>query len=342
MGQLRTSLIRVALLCLGIYGFWTDVLQSGVHSMTRSLTDHAQLTNSDAYYFWTASPQGNIRQRLAELRWYNESDRWNRNVIQSWKTPLDVSDKNFASWEHFNPDFKHILFLDDTQDERVWEIGSYNLRDVARTYFELFKKKFILRSDFFRYLAIWSDGGIWADVDTWAQRPFDEWISLALPPDDVETTIASLESKIGMVVGIEYDRANGGEWDGVCQYVFAAKQGHPVLLELIARIVEKAGAIANKLDAVEELNNREVLEITGPELFTEVVSQWIKQRFDSSFEFRRDWHEMTTATLFGDILVLPIWAFSSGRGFPDTGGFDDPRVCAGHGFAGSWVGEGGW
>jgi mannosyltransferase OCH1-like enzyme len=200
----------------------------------------------------------------------------------------------------------------------------------------------VLRSDFFRYVVVWADGGIWADVDTWAQRSFNEWISLGASPDSTPESIASLESRIGMIVGIECMKGEGGEWDSLAQYVFAAKQGHPILLELIARVIEKAGDIANRLDAVDEIMNREVLGMTGPGIFTDLIGEWIKTKWDASFNLHRDWRRMTNATVFGDILVLPVWAFGSGVGFPNTMGWDDPRICAGHRFLGSWVVEGRW
>jgi alpha 1,6-mannosyltransferase len=298
--------------------------------------------NTDEYYYWATVSRANIRRRLAEYKSYNPNEPWNRNIIQSWRTPITTSDGFFESWERHNPDFEHILYNDTSENERVVEISENSLLEVNRTYSELLGGKIVLRSDFFRYLVIWADGGIWADVDTWAQRPFDKWISLAVSDSDPQESLASLESRIGMIVGLECMKGEGGEWDSLAQYVFAAKQGHPILLELIARIVEKAGDIANHLDSVEELMNREVLGMTGPGIFTDLIAEWIKNKWDASFNLHRDWRLMSEARLFGDILVLPIWAFGSGLGYPNTFGWDDPRICAGHKFLGSWVIEDRW
>jgi hypothetical protein len=292
------------------------------------------------YSAWTKDAGTDLRRRLAAYKVYDPYERWNRNIIQSWRTPITTSDGFFESWERHNPDFAHMLYNDTTEGERVAEISHYALTEVNRTYFDLLNKEVVLRSDFFRYVAIWADGGIWADVDTWAQRPFNEWIRLAQSEEE-RKSLEKLESKIGVIVGLECMTSDGGQWDSLAQYVFAAKQGHPIMLELVARIIEKAGDIANYLDT-QELQNRDVLGMTGPGIFTEVVSEWIKSQWDGSFNLHRDWRSMANATVFGDVLVLPIWAFGSGVGFPNTFGWDDPRICAGHRFLGSWVMEGRW
>jgi mannosyltransferase OCH1-like enzyme len=298
------------------------------------------LRNADEYYDWTTDSRTNVRQRLAEYKPYNPTDRWNRNIIQSWRTLITTADGFFASWEWHNPDFRHVLFNDATELERVLAISANNLPEVNRTYSELLDRKIVLRSDFFRYLIIWAHGGIWADVDTWAQQSFNQWLRLcpSLYPDE---SLASMESRVGMIVGIECMNGEGGDWDNVAQYIFAAKQGHPVLLELVARIIEKAGDIANRLDTV-GVKNMEVLALTGPGLFSDMIGEWIKNRWDASFNLHRDWRHLTSPTLFGDILILPVWAFNAGVGFPNTFGWEDPRVCAGHRFLGSWADAAGW
>jgi len=296
----------------------------------------------DEYYYWSSSRRGNVRQRLADYQPYVPGERWNRNVIQSWKTPITTSDGFFESWERHNPNFKHLLYNDTTENERILAISQERLPEINRTYSELLSQKIVLRSDFFRYVVIWADGGIWADVDTWAQRPFDEWIGLARTPENPNESIASLESRVGMIVGLECVVGEGGQWTSMAQYVFAAKQGHPIMLEIIARIIEKGGEIANRLDSVKELMNREVLGMTGPGIFTDIIAEWIKSQWDATFNLERDWKNMSNATLFGDILVLPVWAFGSGVGYPGTFGWDDPRICAGHRFLGSWVVDGLW
>jgi mannosyltransferase OCH1-like enzyme len=345
--MLSNRLLGIALnILLGIFLFYSSFWLGGSIAVNEILDRNPtpisrSSPHDEEYYRWATDPRS-IRWRLAEFVPYNPTARWNRNIIQSWHSEITTSDGFFESWERHNPKFNHVLYNDTTESETVLEISEYDLKEVNRTYSELLRKKLVLRSDFFRYLVVWADGGIWADVDTWAQRPFNEWISLAVDPNYPHESLASLESKVGMIVGLECLEGEGGQWDSLAQYVFAAKQGHPILLELIARIIENAGEMANRLDSDDDIMNREILGMTGPGIFTDIVSDWIKNRWDASFNLHRDWSNMPNARLFGDILVLPVWAFGSGLGYPNTFGWDDPRICAGHRFLGSWIAEGKW
>jgi hypothetical protein len=340
--RMQTIRIVIASFCslvilgaLFTYNRHPDVSLSHYYLPTYPIQTWRQKANED-YQFW-ATDGTRLRQRLSEYSPYTPNGRWTRNIIQSWRTLLNSSDDFFASWQDNNPDFNHIFFLDAEQDQCVRDISSHKLHDIGRTYFELLQKR-IFRSDFFRYVAVWALGGIWADVDTWNRRPFDEWIAYAGTPT---SSPAALESQIGMVVGMEYDHFGDANWTSVGQYVFAAKPGHPVLLEIIAQIVEKAGDIANRIEQHQDYHDVEVLETTGPAFFTKIVAQWIKRRWDSSFNVHRDWHNLMEPKLFGDILVMPVWAFGAGRGWGSAPTLDDPRVCVGHQFRGSWIGGGG-
>ena len=339
----RTIRIVIASICsLFVLGGIFTYHQHPDVSLSRYLPTYPIQTwrqrGNDDYAFWaTDGTSGSFRRRLADYSRFNSNGPWTRNIIQSWRTLLNSSDEFFASWEENNQDFDHIFFLDDEQDQCVRNISSHYLHEIGRTYFELLQKR-IFRSDFFRYVAVWALGGIWADVDTWNQRPFDKWIAYAGTPS---ASLATLESQVGMVVGMEYDHFGNANWTSVCQYVFAAKPGHPVLLEVIAQIVEKAGDIANRLEQHKDYHDVEVLETTGPAFFTKIVTQYIKRRWDSSFNVHRDWHNLSEPKLFGDILVMPVWAFGAGRGWGPAPTLDDPRVCVGHQFQGSWIGGGG-
>jgi len=299
-------------------------------------TESNHQTESNPYYSWaTHVPEGNIRQRLAEFIPYDPHARYNRNVIQTWYTRDDPKLQGyFGTWDQVLPDFNHILYINDGTEVEFVQSFSDTLHDVSRTYFDLLKLR-IIRSDYFKYLAVWRQGGIWSDMDSWAQQPFDNWLtSEAYHPNNL--SITELEQKIGMVVGIEYwgpDKLNPvadhQHWQ-FATYVFAAKQGHPVLLELIAEIVERAGYLANLLEE-EKLNEDDVIKETGPLMFTSVVEQWIRKRYDASFNFRHDLPNMNQSpTLIGDVLILPHLAFS---GYVAR---DDPRAYIGHATMGSW------
>ena len=155
---------------------------------------------------------------------------------------------------------------------------------------------------------------------------------------DSSETMAKLESKVGMIVGIEYEHSQT-----LVQYVFAAKQGHPVLLELIASIVEKGPEIARGIDK-NEFKIGEILSTTGPNRFTQVVQLWIKKRWDANFDARNSWNNLRSPKLFGDILVLPQWGFGGNNPYhpdhhQDKPGSHDSRTCVAHEYKNSWSGS---
>jgi len=285
--------------------------------------------------YWSVPYEGiGIRQRLQAFMPYDPNRRWNRNIIQSWRTQLDddVHDNihdAFRTWTTQNPDFNHTLFLDSTEMEYLDQLNLYenNLGDVHRTYFDLFDMR-ILKSDLFRYFVIWMEGGIWADIDTFTLKPFDYWITGSGYNDTPsEVSVEQLEREIGMVVGIESGRVN--EY-GVPQYLFSAKPGHPVLREVIARIVENAGEIS-MLVKLDRLREGDVITYTGPTLMTKVVQEWVKNRYDATFHVRNDFRDVKVPTRFGDILVLPWEAFSL-----RNSEMENPKHYAGHFVQGSW------
>ena len=286
------------------------------------------------YWLWanTGNRQSTLRQRLAESVPYFPNERWSRNIVQSWRSSV-IETPIYQSWENHKRDFNHIFFVDPEQDRCVRNLTRNNLHDVEFAYFQLLNKA-IVRADLFRYFSIWAFGGIWADVDTWLRRPFDEWISMA-SPSVKSANIAKLERKVGMIVGIEYEHSQT-----LVQYVFAAKRGHPVLLELVADIVEKAPEIALSIDK-KTFKSGQVLHTTGPIRFTEVVRQWVQKRWNASFDASKEWKELRSPTLFGDILVLPQWGFGGNQPYrpdhhDDKPGAHDDRTCVAHEYHNSW------
>lgn len=287
----------------------------------------------DPVYLWAnKSAKGTLRKRLAEAVPYDPNARWNRNIIQSWRAALDDT-AEYQSWEEHKGDFNRMFLIDPAQDRTVRNISAHNLHDVEFAYFNLLNKA-VLRSDFFRYLSVFAFGGIWADADTWLRRPYDEWISMGGAHAKTRN-IAKLERKVGMIVGIEYEHSQT-----LVQYVFAAKQGHPVLLELIASIIELSPELAFKIEK-NQFGVGEVLRGTGPSRFSEVVAKWIQTRWDNTFDRSKAWNELRTPTLYGDILVLPQWGFGGNQPYrpgshDDKPGAHDDRTCVQHSYQNSW------
>ena len=289
------------------------------------------------YYFWEKKgSEGDLRQRLAQLVPYEPEAPWHRNIIQSWRIHLNKTPE-YASWEEHKADFNHRFYVDTDQESCIRNITAHNLHDIQFAYFQLLKKV-IVRADFFRYFSVFVFGGIWADADTWLRKPFDEWLALASPALPTKSSLGNLESKIGMIVGIEYEHSQT-----LIQYVFAAKQGHPVLLELIASIVEKSPEIARGIDKG-EFKVGEVLSTTGPNHFTRIIRHWIEKRWDPNFNAEKEWRDLRSPKVFGDILVLPQYGFGGNNPYhpdhhDDKPGSHDDRTLVTHEYRNSWGGD---
>lgn len=191
-----------------------------------------------------------------------------------------------------------------------------------------------MKSDMLRYLLLDAFGGVYTDTDTLAIRPIDVWI-----PEE-------FREKARLVVGIEFDRRDGGPWADIphwlqfCQWTIAAAPGHPVFQKMIERVIYSVedlsiihGVPINQL----KLGSFEVMNSTGPAAWTDVVFEQLQQ-FNPILSDTKNLSFMEEPTLIGDILVLPIDGF--GMGQVHSASTNDGSIPEGammkHLFTGSW------
>lgn len=117
-----------------------------------------------------------------------------RRIVQTWAQPYNKLKAPFdefaSSWKKRNPTYQYQLYTDEDTIAYV----SNNFKSEP-SIVDTFKKisDNILRADFFRYLALLAEGGVYSDIDTLCTRPIDHWI-----PDQ-------FKSDARLVIGIEYD-----------------------------------------------------------------------------------------------------------------------------------------
>ena len=193
----------------------------------------------------------------------------------------------------------------------------------------------ILRADMIRYLVLLADGGLYSDLDTALLKPIDDWI----PPPFRDLT--------NVVIGIEYDKLKGDRWvDWSLDLQFStwtilAKPGHLLFELTVRRVVQRLKDLANKQGKAlsrMDVTFREVLDTTGPALFTEVVFEMLSQQTGTNFT----WLNVTrlkAPRLVEDILILPITSFGSGQGHSNAGQPDEGSALVQHLFKGSWKNE---
>lgn len=288
-------------------------------------------------------PQGSsLREKLAYTFPYETYKKFPAFIWQTWKdeitdeTPESIR-QPIRTWTEKNPSFVHEVLTDDAAAMFVQHLYA-QIPEVVEAYKAMPKN--ILRADFFRYLVLLARGGVYSDVDTEDLKPIPNWI-----PDEVSP------STVGLIVGIEADpdRPDWKEWYArriqLCQWTIQAKPGHPVLRDIVARIVEKT--LAKQRGGTLELpgdksDGSEIMDWTGPGVWTDAVFDYFNDRKKSGLKSQvgiKDFFNLKAPKHVSDVLVLPVTSFSPGVdqfGAKDT---DDPLAFVKHLFSGSWKPE---
>ncbi|KYK60916.1 alpha-1,6-mannosyltransferase Och1 [Drechmeria coniospora] len=240
-----------------------------------------------------------------------------------------------ASWLARHPNYEYVL----VGDEGVEPILDQNYKDdefLHRIFREM--KSTGMRSDLLRYVLLATRGGIYADLDVEAVRPFDEWVP------------AEYKDRARVVVGVEFDRLDGPNWNEVhedmqfAQWTIAAAPGHPLLRSMVRRVVSTLEAyVEEKGITLAELKaeSADVMVLTGAAAWTDNVLAQL-QRYEPAITSLRDLSGLKEPRLVGDILILPINGF--GMGQSHSGSSNDGTIphdaMTRHNFHGSWRNDG--
>lgn len=228
-----------------------------------------------------------------------------------------------SQWVQNAPGFRYTL-MDSEEGERFIRENHFG-PEILSTFLEIQNPG--LKSDFLRYLLLWTEGGYYSDLDTKPVKPLQQWLS------------PELGSKVRLLIAPEHDDgvSSYGTWPHlvqICQWTIAAAPGHKVLERMIQRAMEGLNELAQKGD-LDSPSNEQVMNATGPAAWTEIIFEAIKET-TSGVNSYQDLSRLAEPTLFGDILLLPIDAFMTLS--------DDMRVLEGagqhqlvhHDFAGAW------
>lgn len=156
----------------------------------------------------------------------------------------------------------------------------------------------VQRVDFFRYLIVFLDGGLYADLDMVAYQPSDALLNNASCVLSVEHELTA-RRQASLDFRLPYQLAN-------C--IFAAVPGHPFLGELLEQIARHATATVR--------DDGDVLETTGPYVLTRLA-------FDLPSARR------------GSIQVLPQITWMPPREYPRIGRLAE-KIYARHIGSGTW------
>ncbi|KAF1983282.1 glycosyltransferase family 32 protein [Aulographum hederae CBS 113979] len=269
-------------------------------------------------------------------------------VAQKNYSELFKQTPQFESWPKQNPDWFFDFYDDERMDAWLRDYASGSkLQDVFHAL-----PRDVMRSDVFRYLALFEGGGLYTDSDTSSIKPISTWDSPTSHTTDLtDPTLSHVTAQLRrhhnpldpcpsvshcaprLIVAIESDPLlwHDLHYCGfqVSQYTFGASAGHPVLLDALTRIVAVFPAIA--ADPSSSTDDRKVFEYTGPQMWANAVWRYLLARW--GFDFRK-LAGMTRPVRVGDVLILPFGSFAAGFSELDVEQGSEARVW--HGAWGRW------
>ncbi|KAG7802526.1 hypothetical protein KL944_002173 [Ogataea haglerorum] len=236
-----------------------------------------------------------LREKLTFYFPYYREKPVPNQIWQTWKVDLDDDDfpkqyRRFQkTWVQKNPDYVYHLIPDAVIEDFVASLYA-NVPEVVRAY-QLLPKN-IMKADFFRYLVIYARGGTYSDMDTVCLKPIKDWATFdraLVHAADVNADLSGIDpdartTPVGLVIGIEADpdRPDWHEWFSrrlqFCQWTIQAKPGHPLLRELIIRIVEETFRKQHMgvLKRVEGKDSgADIMQWTGPGIFTDTLFDYL-------------------------------------------------------------------
>lgn len=243
-----------------------------------------------------------------------------RKIWQTSKTGpagLDENDrKAIQSWVKINQKHRYEILTQYSAESYVKDRFSQR-PDIEETFVDL--QDPILRADLIRYLVLLGDGGVYSDIDTTSLIPIEDWVPSAYA------------NQVNLVVGVEYDKLDGGRWgDWTLDLQFStwailAKPGHKLMEMTVDRVIARLKALARKQDTTISgirASFREVLNTTGPALFTEAVIEGLAHTTGTNFTWQNI-TGMTESKLVGDgtynpIPILPFWTVLARKTCPGS------------------------
>lgn len=167
-------------------------------------------------------------------------------IYQTWKTKnLEPKlEKIRDNIQKKNPDYKIVLFDDD--DIEIWIKENFNDEIIWNTYKKL--KIGAARADFWRYLILYKNGGIYLDIDS----NITESLDLLIKEND--SAIISREKNSG--------------YSSFLQWCLMFSPEHPVLLRTINLCIYN---INNKTSSW-------LPSLTGPLVFTNAINYILKNK----------------------------------------------------------------
>ena len=267
-----------------------------------------------------------------------------QKIWQVWKVdPLDFEERdavNSRTWVNKNPSMRYEVLTDSndmTYVEEHFGPNGLNRPDIVNFYRAVNLP--IIKADLLRYMVMYADGGIYADIDVEALKPFHRFV-----PERYD------EQDIDMIVGVEIDQPVwrnhpilGKKSTSFCQWTIISKPHQPVMLRLIENIMHWLKGIARKQGVSisdVQLDFDQVISGTGPSAFTIALLEEMNKVNKKTRGPKVTWdtfHNMDESKVVGRILVLDVEAFCAGQGHSNSGNHDARGALVKHHYhASNW------
>lgn len=201
-------------------------------------------------------------------------------IIYRTSRDKNLSSSHKKAWEFtakHNPDFKQVLFDDNDVDSFMKEAMNGQIYDI---YSKIVPGA--AKADLFRYVLMYEKGGIYLDIKSGAK----ELCKLILPNDKmiVSTWGHSLPKAVNILAPFKksiwkHNYAELQQWWLICS------PKHPLMLNVIIKVVNYIDKRIkqNRCDKESKLGNYtiDVLETTGPLIFTETIEEEKEKGLDS-------------------------------------------------------------
>ncbi|KAK4201905.1 nucleotide-diphospho-sugar transferase [Triangularia verruculosa] len=250
-----------------------------------------------------------------------------KKIWQTWKVdPYNFAkrDKNTArTWTSKNPGYRYEVLTDHNDllyVESAYGPGGLNRPDIVEFYKTVTTQ--IIKADLLRYMIMYADGGIYADIDVEALKPAERFIPTRYNTSDID-----------MVIGVEIDQPEfkkheilGSKCMSFCQWTFMCKPGLPVMLKLIENIMSWLEDLAKAQNVSSvgevELAFDEVISGTGPSAFTGAILEDMNSKRKGrgqKITWDNTFHNLDESKLVERVLVLDVEKFAAGQGHSDSG-----------------------
>jgi len=194
-------------------------------------------------------------------------------LIGQTSVPPSITD-NIARLKAMNPGWRHVLHGDDDIQAHI---GTHFGAEVLKAYNSINPLYGAARADFFRYLLMFQDGGVYLDVKSGCARPLESFIA----PED-ELLLSRWKNQPGEKFAGWGAHIDDGVPSELQSWHIIARPRHPLMQAVIEAVLANLRTYSMRKHGVGKFG---VLRTTGPIAYTKAIEPLLAQHphrfFDS-------------------------------------------------------------